>query len=339
MKKFYKKYKNIINIVILLLITALVLVLALKDDFDEIIEHLKNLNYGYLSLAFLAVIIYWVIRSLALHKFTKKFKKDNKYLSSLQLMLRTQFFNAVTPFSTGGQPYQIYYLLQEGLDAKKASNVIIQNFIVYQIALVLLGIIAVTCNFFFHMLNKVALLSHLVLLGFLINTVVIIVMFILSFSKNLNKKIVSLGIRFLTKLHLVKDKDKKLEEWDNHITEFHKGAEILLEDKWDFIKTILYNLLALCCLYSIPVLILFSMGDFSSFSIFTAIITSAYVMLIGSFVPIPGASGGLEYGFIAFYGNFVGGAKLKTIMLLWRFVTYYFGLIVGSIALNIKRVK
>ena len=339
MKNFYKKNKNIINIVVLLLITAIVLILALKDDFDEILEHLKTLDIKFVALAFLAVIIYWLIRSLALHNITKKFKKDNKYLSSFQLMLRTQFFNAVTPFSTGGQPYQIYYLMQEGLDSKKSSNVIIQNFIVYQIALVFLGVIAVTYNFFFHLLPKIPLLSHLVLLGFIINTAVIIVMFIVSFSKKLNKKLISFGICLLTKLHIVKDKEKKLEEWDKHITEFHKGACILLENKWDFIKNILYNLFALACLYSIPLFILFAMGDFTSFTVGTAIVTSAYVMLIGSFVPIPGGSGGLEFGFISFYGNFVGGAKLKTIMLLWRFVTYYFGLIVGSIALNIKRVE
>ena len=81
------------------------------------------------------------------------------------------------------------------------------------------------------------------------------------------------------------------------------------------------------------------MGDFTSYNIFIAIITSAYVMLIGSFVPIPGASGGLEYGFVSFYGSFITGSTLKAIMLLWRFVTYYFGLIVGSIALNLKRVE
>ena len=285
------------------------------------------------------VIIYWLLRSVALHKFTKKFKSNNKYLSSLQLMLRTQFFNAITPFSTGGQPYQVYYLVQQGLDTTVATNVIIQNFIVYQIALVFLGIIAVGYNFIFHIFSKVSLLQHLVLIGFICNTVVIVVMFIVSFSKKLNKKIISLGIRLLTKLHLVKDKQKKLDEWDQKVNEFHKGAEILLENKWEFFKTILYNLVALICLYSIPVFLLFSMGDFNSYSVLNSVVTSAYVMLIGSFVPIPGASGGLEYGFLSFYGNFIGGAKLKTIMLLWRFVTYYFGLIVGSIALNLKRVK
>ncbi len=62
-------------------------------------------------------------------------------------------------------------------------------------------------------------------------------------------------------------------------------------------------------------------------------------MLIGSFVPIPGGSGGLEYGFIVFYGNYIGGPKLTAIMLLWRFVTYYFGMIVGAINLNMRKVK
>lgn len=339
MKKFFKKYKNIINIVVLITITAFVLYFSLKDDFEAIVERILNINVFYLILAFMMMISYWLLRSLALHKFTKKFKKNNKYMSSLQLMLRTQFFNAITPFSTGGQPYQIYYLTREGLSTTISTNIIIQNFIVYQIALVFLGIVAVLSNVFFHIFNEVNLLQQLVLIGFLANTFVIILLFIVSFSKKLNKKIISLGITILTKLHLVKDKEKKLQEWYEYINKFHAGAKVLLTDRWEFFKTIIYNAVALCCLYAIPVVLLYSMGDFTSYNILTAIVTSAYVMLIGSFVPIPGASGGLEYGFMSFYGNFIGGAKLKAIMLLWRFVTYYFGLIVGSVALNIKRVK
>ena len=339
MKKFFKKNKNIINIVVLIIITGIVLYIALKDDFSEIVNLVLNINVFYLIIAFLLVILYWLLRSLALHTITSKVKPDNKYRSSLQLMLRTQFFNAVTPFSTGGQPYQIYYLARQGLSKTISTNIILQNFIVYQIALVFLGIVAVASNFVFHIFNKVSLLQHLVLLGFIANTVVIIVMFIVSFSKKLNKKIVSIGILILTKLHLVKDKEKKLHDWNEYIDRFHKGAKILLSNKKDFIITILYNAVALVCLYAIPFALLCSMGDYNSYSVLVSVVTIAYVMLIGSFVPIPGASGGLEYGFMSFYGNFIGGAKLKTIMLLWRFVTYYFGLIVGAIALNMKKVK
>ena len=87
----------------------------------------------------------------------------------------------------------------------------------------------------------------------------------------------------------------------------------------------------------VPLCLLYGTGNYSAFGPFEAIVTSAYVMLIGSFVPIPGGTGGLEYGFIMFYGNFLTGGSLKAIMLVWRFVTYYFGMIVGAIVLNIRK--
>jgi uncharacterized protein (TIRG00374 family) len=79
------------------------------------------------------------------------------------------------------------------------------------------------------------------------------------------------------------------------------------------------------------------MGDFSSFNGFVSIIATSYVMIIGAFVPLPGGTGGLEYSFLAFFGNFINGSKLTTLMLMWRFVTYYFGMLAGAFVLNINR--
>ena len=65
---------------------------------------------------------------------------------------------------------------------------------------------------------------------------------------------------------------------------------------------ILFSFLGLVCLYMVPVWILYSMGDFTSFNALESVIASAYVMLIGSFVPLPGGTGGIEYGFLKFFG-------------------------------------
>jgi uncharacterized membrane protein YbhN (UPF0104 family) len=62
-------------------------------------------------------------------------------------------------------------------------------------------------------------------------------------------------------------------------------------------------------------------------------------MLIGSFVPIPGATGGLEYAFTQFFGVFIIDPALTLIMLLWRTTTYYLGVIVGAILLNIRKKR
>lgn len=333
-----KKLKSKLNVLVLVAITVLVLYFSLKDDFHNIVNQIMNINVWLLIIAFLMVITYWLLRSKAVSIFTKKFSPKTTYWSSLQMMVRTQFFNAVTPFATGGQPYQVYHLIKDGISGTVSTSIIIQNFIVYQIAMVFLGMLAVICNQVFGIFEGNVLLRNLVTLGFIINTAVIIVLFIVAFSRKMNKKLIHLGITILTKLKLVKDKEKKLKEWDEYIYNFHKSAQILLENKFDFFLTILCNLVALCVLYSIPYVLLCATGDFTSFSLPIAIMTSAYVMLIGSFVPIPGGSGGLEYGFVSFYGTFITGSKLMAIMLLWRFVTYYFGMIVGAIALNIKKV-
>ena len=331
--------KKKLNIIVLILITGLVLYFSLKDNFNEIINQIFTMNLWYLLLAFIFLFLFWIFRTYPMYSFCKKIKPNFKFLSAFQLVLRTQFFNAITPFATGGQPYQIYFLKKVGLDYAESTSVVLENFIVYQIALVLLGLIALITNHAFHIFNKVHLLQYLITLGFIINTLIIVLMFIVAFSKKINKFLIKCGITILTKLKLVKDKEKKLNEWYQNITKFNESAKLLLKDKSNFISNIIYNFIALACLYLIPLFVLYAMGDHYSLNPGITIVTSAYIMIIGSFVPISGGTGGLEFGFVQFYGHFVTGSVLKAMMLVWRFITYYFGMIVGALALNIKKVK
>ena len=331
--------KKVFNYILLLLVTIIVLFLCLKDNYDAIINTLISMDIKWLIVGFICILMYWFLKTLPLYYFTKSHKKDFTYKSAIILLLRTQFVNAITPFATGGQPYQVYYLNKEEIRSSTSTSIILENFIVYQIALVFLGIVALTCNFFMNIFPHNDLLTHLITLGFIINTLVIIVSFIVAFGKKISKKILHIGISILSKLKLVKDKEAKLAKWNESITNFHKSAKVLMEDKKLFFSMIIVNLVALSILYMIPVFVLYAAGNFISVNVGLAIITSAYVMLIGSFVPIPGGTGGLEYGFMKFYGFFIHGSLLSATMLIWRFITYYFGLIVGGIAFNVKRNK
>ena len=331
-----KNKKSIMNIGILILITGCVLYFSLKDDFSNIIHEIFTLNPIWFLLAILFVIFYWLFKTIEVYHVICNFKQDYTFKQTLRLMLSTQFFNAITPFASGGQPFQIYMLNKSGVKINDSANLIIQNFIVYQIPLVFLGMVAIIANHFGHFFKEVGLLKYLVTIGFIINTAIIISLFVIAFAKKTNKKIMHLIIKFLSKLHIVKDSGQKEKDFEEYINKFHYGAKQLFQNRKQFICSILYNLIALICLYLIPIILLYAMGDYHSMNAFEVLITSAYVMLIGSFVPIPGGTGGLEYGFIAFFSNFVIGSKLNAIMLLWRAITYYLGLIVGAIAFNIK---
>lgn len=329
--------KNKYSFIVIIIITILVLYLSLKDNYNEIITELCNLNLIWLLVGVCLVFSYWFLRSICLYTLASKFNSKYKFKSAFLLALKTQFFNAITPFATGGQPFQIYELKKDKLTISQATNVIIQNFIVYQLALVLLGIFAIISNAFMHTFDNIKILKSLVILGFTINTLVIVCLFIFAFNKKINNFLINKFIILMNKLGFIKNKEEKLKNWNEKVNTFHDGAKILIYDKKSFIVNIILNIFALTALYLIPMTILYSTGNYHSFDSFTSIITCAYVMLIGSFVPIPGGSGGLEYSFTKFFGVFVSGSLIKTIMLIWRFLTYYMGMIIGAIAINIKK--
>ena len=330
--------KRVISFIIIAIITSLVLYFSLKDDYKNIIHEIKTINKLWFLVAFIMMFMYWLIKALVRKKLVSKFNKNYKFIDSFKLSLELNFFNGVTPFATGGEPYEVYSLTKHGIKGTDSTNIMIQNFITYQIALVLLGMIAIITNQFVHIFPS-GFLTYLITIGFTINFLVIVFLFVITFGKKIDKFIMKIIVFILSKFKIVKNKENTLEKFHNYLEEFHEGATILLKDKKTFIKMIMLQFLSLSIFYLIPLILLYGMGDYSSLNGYESIFISAYVMLIGSFVPIPGGTGGLEYGFIAFYGNFIKGSKLNAIMLLWRFITYYFGIMLGAIVLNFKRKK
>lgn len=335
------KNKKIVNIILLLVATILVLYFMLKDDFSAIVHEIIHINPLWLILALFFIFGYWFFKTIILYDICKTFKENYSFKRAFRIQLLTHFFNAITPFSSGGQPFQLYSLKKDGFSYNDGTNIVIQEFIIYQLALVTLGVVAIIYNFFFELFPEVKILETLVTLGFLINFFVIVILFVLAYFKKIDQFLVKLGVTLLMKFHIVK-KDKQQEiinKWDEHIEKFNVGAHKLTKNKWRFLKLYAISMVALVSLYIIPCVLLYGMGDLKSITPITAIIASAYVMLIGSFVPIPGGTGGLEYGFIAFYGNFIKGPILSALMLIWRVVTYYFGIILGAILVNVKGKK
>lgn len=334
-----RSIKGLINFLLLTSITILVLYLSLKDNFEETIHQILNLNIAWFLFGIFLFVGSVSVRSFGLYRIIKQFHKDFPFKQTLRLSFMTQFFNGITPFATGGQPFEVYYLKKNGINITDGTNIIMQNFIVYQIALVFLGGVAVLSNYVFHLFPKVGLLQNLTTLGFLINILVVVGLLILAFAKNINKKIIRFLLKVLHKIHLVKDPEKQYEKWESSIERFYTGARILVENKKLAFTNILLNVVGLCALYIIPLIVAYSMGYYHSFNGFVAIVASAYVMLIGAFVPIPGGTGGLEYSFTQFYGNFLTGSTLSAVMLIWRFITYYLGMILGACAIYIKGKK
>lgn len=324
------------NSAILLIITIVVLFFLLKDNMGEIFSTLSKINLLYLLVAIMLYFAYIISKAYIIYKCVDE-KDKLSFKEAIKHNIITQFFNGITPFSTGGQPMEVYMIAAHNIKVSKATSVTLENFIFYQTALVIYGVIAVVCNLTFNLFPKVALLKHLVLLGFIINSLVAVGLYAIMLSKTVTKKISNTIIKLLGKLKIIKDTSKAKSSWQEKLEEFHYISKDLLKRKKTFIFGILINLFGLTCLYIIPLFIMYGLHDFTSLNPISAITSSAYVLLIGSFVPIPGASGGIEYGFIKFFGNFMPVVILNSLLITWRFITYYLGMILGGFLFSAEK--
>lgn len=326
--EFVKNIKR--NIILLAFVTTSVLIIILKDNFQEILRNLLLMKKTFILLATIMFILHIALKSYVVYKCV-----DNKNKLSLKESIKhnliTQFFNGITPFSTGGQPMEIYMLCNHNISLAEATSITIQNFIFYQIALVVYGLIAVVCNAIFNFFPQAQALSNIVFLGFSINVFVLISLFIVIACKKLTKNIMNSIINILYNLKLIKDKKTMQDKWQEKLIEFHESTEKLNKKRGLFALGVLANLLSLTFFYVIPLFIIYGLGDLESLNILNTVVASAYIYIIGSFVPIPGASGGIEYGFIRFFGNFLKPIILNTMLLVWRSITYYVPVILGAV--------
>lgn len=331
------KLKFVINIFVIFIVLLIVLYFSLKDDYEAIISSIRNMKNIYIIFAIIMLVVYRALAGLAHYLLIKQNHENVSYLRMLQINFIILFFHGVTPFAGGGQPMEVYFLHKEGIPAAKATNITLQNFIVYQISLVLMGVIALVYNLFFDLFPSNRLIKKLVILGFIINLLVLIVTYVISFGKRLNKFILEKGIHFAGVIGIIKNEQAMQERFKNYITSFHDNAMELREKRYLFILYVIINMLGLMCLYSMPFVIAKGLGV--NIYLIESIVATAYVMIIGSFVPIPGGTGGIEYGFMFFYSYFINGSVLNAIMLMWRFVSYYLGMIFGAVALALYGKK
>jgi len=112
-KKEKNKYsfKSILNKIILgLAITILILLLIifLTTDINAIRAAFANINIGYLFAAIGLTVLYFLLSPITTCILTKAKKCDISMLDTFLIGNTEHFFNGITPFATGGQPFQVY---------------------------------------------------------------------------------------------------------------------------------------------------------------------------------------------------------------------------------------
>ena len=332
-----KKNKYKLNIILIVLVAFIVVFFTLKDDFDSVMDYILNMNYLWIIVAAGFYILNVFLQAMGQYKFLKEVKPDYKISACFKLMLMAMFFNGITPFSSGGQPFEVYLLRKEGIKVSDSANALLQNFITYQFSLIFMGTVALVANSYLGIISSSPVLRSIVVFGYIVNVAVMAIIVFFSRGKKLNTKLFNKLFNFIFKLKIIKNREEKKAKAEKMLDDFYNSTAIMKNNFKNTLLSVFYNSLSLVCLYAIAYFVYLALG--SRIEFLDAIVVSAYTFLVGSFVPIPGGTGGLEYAFIQFFGTFYKGGLLSAAMLVWRVLTYYFGMIVGGITLITYRKK
>lgn len=325
---------------ILIIIGAALAVLGIivwKFDIKELFQIIVASNKKWILLALLCMLCYSVFESGVLYCTANSIRRKLSFLKAFKTTMIGLLFNNLTPFQSGGQPMQLYYLTKESFMVGEASSILLMKFIVYQVSLIVYSIVLlfVRYRFFYEHSGK---LAALIGVGFLVNIAVVIGLIMVGFLPGFTSRLVHGIIALLSKLHLIKNKEKAIENAKYQIESFHDGFRQLLKQKKVLLQSVVVSCAQLTAFFFIPFCICMALGVQVE-SILSMVAASAFVLMISSFVPLPGASGGAEGSFYLLFGIFILNPSIIAVaLILWRLITYYLPIFVGIFFCGVKKV-
>lgn len=320
---------------------------ASGGDEKSFAEVMRNLNVKYLLLAIVTLLGAIFLDSMKYFVIMKATTSKARYPVALKAGLLGKYYDAITPFASGGQPMQIYYLHRKGLSGGESSGVIFIKF-AYNISM---WLTICCCLMAF---NRGALDTYVAdwvqrqvfvvggWIGFAINC--FLPLLILSFvvfpkmTGALVRGVLNIG----SKLKIVKDKEATLEKAKRIVNEFISAFVSMVR------KPLYSFVLILLCIgetlltMTLPYLVVLAMAGNSvtpSFDLMLAIMTlNVYVSMSVTIIPTPGNSGAMENAFMLTLTSVAEGILFWTVF-SWRFLSYYSYILIGLVMTIVQMIK
>ncbi|MGB9682525.1 MAG: lysylphosphatidylglycerol synthase transmembrane domain-containing protein [bacterium] len=320
--------RRLILNVLIALIAGISVILLINSAFKEKIflkDLLSNISLEILFVGFILNAISFLLDGFKLTIVLRALNQDISYWDSIEACIIYSFFSAITPSAMGGQPLQIYFLTKKGVKSEVATNIILLRTFEYLLLILIIDLYSVV--FVLPRLPQEVIGKTLIIGGFVTSS---ISTFFTWFAMS-NPEIFKLFIVYFKKISVLKifiEKwEKKAYQWIdelklsvNELWGKHKGL-LIFDFSLMFIIIVLYSYLFFLPIVSLTRL---HMRFLRFFGIHTMLSTFA------TYVPTPGASGGIEAILFASFKNFVDSSQnLLVAITLFRIITYYAVLLVG----------
>lgn len=321
-----KKLWSFVFIVLNVVIVAVILLGMLEKDSYTPLTNLE-INNTWIIVSILCFFGLMFTEQLRFIILIKKSTRSMRPNLAYKVSAMGRYYDCITPLSTGGQPFQAYYLTQRGVKASHAVSIPVAKFILQQIVFTIMSLIVLILAYtkFNHLMPSGVGADFVEIacwIGFIGCFVVVFSCLFLSIG-SFGKKIVLGILKLLNKIKLVKNYDQAYEKLLKIVEEYQRTIKFYIKSPIMLLEMIFVSLAYFLLLYTIPYVIYLGFGGAPDVMVWLKIFFgSLMVDLAAGFIPLPGGSGVAELSFTAMFTASFGGASFWA-LLLWRAVTYY----------------
>ncbi len=319
--------KKVVRMIILgSAITIFIMTMILSfNDFEGIVEVLKTTNVKYLMFAILLLLVYAILYPITLCILTRTKKCKISMLNTYLIGSTEHFFNGITPFATGGQPFQVYAYNRLGVKPADSTGILMMNFIIFMIVT---NIYALASLFYYPQLaQNISNLNAMVIIGFAINFFVLIFLISVATTKRIRIWLEKILIWLCRFKWLKKFVEPNIPKFNDYCYQAQGAFKELWHHKGAFLSCYVIKFITMGVYYAITFFILKALNvDVGPDKLVFIIFSTAFAITMCVFIPTPGGSGGIEFAFKSIFQAVAVGITAEVAMggmLLWRLLSYY----------------
>ena len=305
-------------------LTVFLLALILSfNDINAILGVLGTVDVVNILYAFLCIAVYMALYPLSLCILTRAGGHNVSNLTTYNIAMTEHFFNGITPFATGGQPFQVYGFSKAGVRVSDSTCLLMMNFMVFM--LVTNGF-ALCALFFFKRFVSDTAMTVIAIVGFSMNFLTLGFTVLLAVSARL-RALLSRFVDHLSSTRLLgrfmKPRAEALKEYFLNVqTSFSR----LIKKKGAFLLALITKVMSMAAYYATTFFILRAFHvSVDPEELFYVIAGTSFAITMVVFLPTPGSSGGIEFAFKTVFAAIAGSAATVAYggMLVWRLLSYY----------------
>ena len=284
-------------------------------------SYLENANLWYIAGAAAMMLSYILVGAWVILCLLKGFGYKRSFPNGLSYVAADLYFSAITPSATGGQPAAGYLMMKDGIPGVISTVTLLTNLLLYTLSIIViafLGLLIHPGSFFqFGSFSRV-----LIVIGAVIQLSLALLYAMLLWKKQLLHRICNWFLRVLTKLHLLRNPERKQERLDRIMNNYGQATQMIKGKRRLLLKGLLLNTAHRACQILVTVLC-FLAGGGSLRQAPDVFAMQCNVVIGACCIPIPGSMGVTDYLMIDGFSSLMDEGQSANLELLSRGLSFY----------------